>query len=81
MAITLNQLPIIHRQSKNTRRHSAIDPNLTFLYVTIGHNYRTLAFLGTSPAQQSALYNDARANYAKGIAIDNQLKNTDPFDQ
>ncbi len=56
----------------------AIDPNLTFLYITIGHNYRTLAFLSTLPAQQSDLYNTARANYAKAIAIDNQLKISDP---
>ena len=56
----------------------AIDPNLTFLYITIGHNYRTLAFLSTLPAQQSDLYNSARANYGKAITIDNQLKIVDP---
>jgi tetratricopeptide (TPR) repeat protein len=56
----------------------AIAPNLTFLYITIGHNYRTLAFLSTLPAQQSDLYNAARANYAKAITIDNQLKISDP---
>jgi tetratricopeptide (TPR) repeat protein len=52
----------------------AIDPNLTFLYISIGNNYRTLAFQSTLPSQQSDLYNSARANYGKAINIDNQLK-------
>jgi tetratricopeptide (TPR) repeat protein len=55
-----------------------IDPNLTFLYITIGHNYRTLAFLSTITAQQNDLYNTARTNYAKAITINNQLKISDP---
>ena len=55
-----------------------IYPNLTFLYITIGHNYRTLAFLSTLPAQQSDLYNSARASYAKAITINDQLKISDP---
>jgi tetratricopeptide (TPR) repeat protein len=55
-----------------------IYPNLTFLYITIGHNYRTLAFLSTLPAQQSDLYNSARASYAKAIIINDQLKISDP---
>jgi tetratricopeptide (TPR) repeat protein len=55
-----------------------IYPNLTFLYITIGHNYRTLAFLSTIPAQQSDLYNSARKSYAKAITINDQLKISDP---
>ncbi len=55
-----------------------INPNLTFLYITIGHNYRTLAFLSTLPAQQSDLYNSARTSYAKAITINDQLKISDP---
>jgi tetratricopeptide (TPR) repeat protein len=60
------------------QRALEIDPNLTFLYITIGHNYRTLAFLSTLPAQQSDLYNSARKSYAKAIAINDQLKISDP---
>jgi tetratricopeptide (TPR) repeat protein len=56
----------------------AIDPNLTFLYITIGHNYRTLAFLSTVTADQSDLYNKARTSYAKAITINDQLKISDP---
>ena len=55
-----------------------IDPNLTFLYISIGHNYRTLAFLTTITSQQSDLYNTARKYYAKAIAINDQLKIKDP---
>lgn len=55
-----------------------ITPNLTFLYITIGHNYRTLAFLSTIPAQQNDLYKNARAFYAKAITINDQLKISDP---
>jgi tetratricopeptide (TPR) repeat protein len=55
-----------------------INPNLTFLYITIGHNYRTLAFLSTLPSQQGDLYNNARTNYAKAITINDQLKISDP---
>ncbi len=56
----------------------AIDPNLTFLYLSIGNNYRTLAFQSTLPSQQSDLYNSARSNYAKAITIDDQLKISNP---
>jgi tetratricopeptide (TPR) repeat protein len=55
-----------------------INPNLTFLYITIGHNYRTLAFLSTLPSQQSDLYNSARTSYKKAITINDQLKISDP---
>jgi len=57
----------------------AIDPNLTFLYLSIGNNYRTLAFQSTLPSQQSDLYNSARSNYAKAITIDDQLKISNPL--
>ena len=55
-----------------------IAPNLTFLYITIGHNYRTLAFLSTLTSQQNDLYKLARASYAKAITINDQLKISDP---
>jgi tetratricopeptide (TPR) repeat protein len=55
-----------------------LDPNLTFLYITIGHNYRTLAFLSTITAQQDDLYNSARKSYGKAITINDQLKISDP---
>jgi len=55
-----------------------IDPNLTFLYISIGHNYRTLAFLSTLPSEQSDLYKSARTSYAKAITINDHLKISDP---
>jgi tetratricopeptide (TPR) repeat protein len=55
-----------------------INPNLTFLYISIGHNYRTLA-LNTSPGgQQTELYNQALASYAKAVRLNEQLKILDP---
>jgi len=55
-----------------------INPNLTFLYISIGHNYRALA-LGTSPgSQQTGLYNQALENYAKAVRLNEQLKILDP---
>jgi tetratricopeptide (TPR) repeat protein len=56
----------------------AIDPNLTFLYITIGHNFRTLAFLSTDPAEQNGLYDSSRKSYGKAITINNVLKISDP---
>jgi tetratricopeptide (TPR) repeat protein len=55
-----------------------IYPNLTFLYITIGHNYRTLALLSNLPSQQGDLYDSARTSYAKSITINDQLKISDP---
>jgi len=60
------------------QRALEIYPNLTFLYITIGHNYRTLAFLSTIPSQQNDLYSNARSNYAKAITINDQLQISDP---
>jgi tetratricopeptide (TPR) repeat protein len=56
----------------------AINPNLTFLYISIGHNYRTLA-LNTSPgSQQMDLYNQALESYAKAVRLNDHLKILDP---
>jgi tetratricopeptide (TPR) repeat protein len=55
-----------------------INPNLTFLYITIGHNYRTLALRSTIPTEQNDLYDNARTSYAKAITINDQLKISDP---
>ena len=55
-----------------------INPNLTFLYISIGHNYRALA-LNTGPGyQQTELYNQALQSYAKAIRLNEQLKIRDP---
>ena len=55
-----------------------INPNLTFLYISIGHNYRALA-LNTGPGyQQTELYNQALQSYAKAIRLNEQLKILDP---
>jgi tetratricopeptide (TPR) repeat protein len=56
----------------------AINPNLTFLYISIGHNYRTLALNSSPGSQQTELYNQALASYAKAVSLNVQLKILDP---
>jgi tetratricopeptide (TPR) repeat protein len=55
------------------------NPNLTFLYISIGHNYRALA-LNSPPQsqQQAAYYNQALDSYAKAVSLNVQLKISDP---
>jgi len=56
----------------------AINPNLTFLYISIGLNYRTLALNSPPGAQQTGLYNQALTNFAKAASLNVQLKILDP---
>jgi tetratricopeptide (TPR) repeat protein len=56
-----------------------ISPNLTFLYISIAQNYRTLAFRSTIASQQTELYNQALENFAKAAAINEQLKIPGPL--
>lgn len=56
----------------------AINPNLTFLYISIGLNYRTLALNSPPGAQQTDLYNQALTNFAKAASLNVQLKILDP---
>ncbi len=55
-----------------------INPNLTFLYISIGHNYRALALSSSPGSQQTILYNQALENYAKAVRLNAQLKILDP---
>ncbi len=56
-----------------------INPNLTFLYISIAQNYRTLAFRSTIESQQNELYDQALENFAKAAAINEQLKIPGPL--
>lgn len=56
-----------------------IDPNLTFLYISIGQNYRTLGFKEPTGPQQDEYYTQARSWFGKAVAIDTQLKIKDPL--
>jgi len=57
----------------------AINPNLTFLYISIGQNYRTLGFKEPIGPQQDEYYALARAAFGKAVAINEQLKIKDPL--
>ena len=56
-----------------------IAPNLTFLYLRAGANYRTLGFKATNPESQTELYNQALVYFAKAARINEQLQIQDPI--
>lgn len=57
----------------------AINPNLTFLYISIGQNYRTLAARTSIPSQQNALYEQALESFEKAVRLNEQLEIQDPL--
>ncbi len=56
-----------------------ISPNLTFLYISIGQNYRVLGLKSTVVTEQEAYYAQAREAFGKAVAIDDQLGIKDPL--
>ncbi len=56
-----------------------IDPNLTFLYLRAGANYRQLAFNSPIESQQEDLYNQSLDMFAKAAGINEQLGVQDPI--
>lgn len=57
----------------------ALAPNMTFLYVRIGANYRALAFNSLDPAQAKIYYYDSLDYFAKAASINEQLGVKDPL--
>ena len=56
-----------------------ITPNLTFLYMRAGANYRTLAFNSTIEEQRNALYDNSLEYFAQAAKINEQLGVKDPI--
>jgi tetratricopeptide (TPR) repeat protein len=56
-----------------------ITPNLTFLYMRAGANYRTLAFNSTIDEQRQALYDSSLEYFALAVKINEQLAVKDPL--
>ncbi len=56
----------------------AITPNLTFLYMRAGANYRTMAFKSVTEEQKTAFYASSLEYFAKAAAINDQLGIKDP---
>src|SRR5258706_1003853 len=54
-------------------------PNMTFLYLYAGANYRRLAFSSTIDSQQKALYESSLEYFAKAAKINDQLGVKDPI--
>jgi len=57
----------------------ALMPNLTFLYLSAGANYRRLAFGSTIDAQQKDLYIKSLEYFEKAAKINAQLEVKDPI--
>jgi tetratricopeptide (TPR) repeat protein len=60
------------------RRATEIAPNLTFLYLRIGANFRTLAATAPNPAARRDLVGRALENFDKASRINQQLGIEDP---
>jgi tetratricopeptide (TPR) repeat protein len=56
-----------------------INPNLTFLYISIGQNFRTLGFKSLITAEQNEYYRQAIASFARAVTINDQLQIKDPL--
>jgi len=56
----------------------AINPNLTFLYISVGTNYRTLAKNSTSDTLTTQLYSLALDNFVKAVQINTVNQDQDP---
>jgi len=56
-----------------------INPNLTFLYISIGKNYRQLAFQSDILSEQKQLYDQALANFVQAVKINLVRGNKDPL--
>lgn len=56
-----------------------LTPNLTFLYLRAGANYRRLAYSSTITSEQTSLYDSSLEYFAKAAKINAQLKVQDPI--
>ncbi len=61
------------------RKAIEINPNLTFLYISVGSNYRRLAFDSTIKSERDSLYETALEYFAKAAKLDKQLEIKDPI--
>ena len=57
----------------------AITPNLTFLYLRAGANYRRLGFASPNDSVQKQLFESSLEYFAKAVAINKQLNILDPL--
>ena len=61
------------------QRAAQFAPNLTFLYISIGTNYRQLALKAATKQEQSNLYDQALSYFSKAAAINDGLGIKDPI--
>jgi len=56
-----------------------ITPNLTFLYISVGANYRRLAFDSNITSERNSLYDQALEYFSMAANLDTQLQIQDPI--
>ncbi|MDO9129760.1 MAG: tetratricopeptide repeat protein [Anaerolineales bacterium] len=56
-----------------------INPNLTFLYISVGANYRRLAFESKVKSERDELYETALEYFAQAAKLNKQLEIKDPI--
>jgi tetratricopeptide (TPR) repeat protein len=61
------------------QRALEINPNLTFLYISVGYNYRILAYKSDITSQRDQLYEQALEFFAKAANLNKQLVIKDPI--
>jgi len=77
-AYVLETLGLYNQAIEEYDKAIAISPNLTFLYVRAGANYRTLAFNARSQETAKPLYDKSLEYFAKAATINDQLGILDP---
>jgi len=78
-AYVLESTSYYNQAIEEYRKAIDITPNLTFLYISVGANYRRLAFDSTITPEREALYDQALEFFAKAARLNTQLKILDPI--
>ena len=78
-AYVLESTSFYNQAIEEYKKAIEITPNLTFLYISVGANYRRLAFDSTIPPERTALYDKALEYFAKAARLNTQLKIMDPI--
>jgi len=77
-AYVLESLGQYRQAIEEYQKAREINPNLTFLYISIGANYRILAFKSNITDQRNQLYDQALEYFAKAANLNKQLEIKDP---
>jgi tetratricopeptide (TPR) repeat protein len=77
-AYVLESLGLYNQAIQEYDKAIALAPNLTFLYMAAGANYRQLGFRSPNAETQTKLYGQSLVYFAKAASINAQLQVKDP---